>query len=333
LNSAIETSLARRAGRAIVAAAIVWLSLGIVTPAGAEYPDRAVRLISPFPPGGGVDSVARIIAAALTESLGQSFVVENHAGASGRIGTEIAAKAAPDGYTLLLGSVGPNAIVPSAYRDLPYDALKSFSPVGQIGTTAYVLVVPATVPVKSVSDLIALAKANPGKLNFASTGILGGPHLAGELLNVLAGIKTEHIAYKGGAPTIAALLGGEVTFAFASLPTVSQHVKSGTLRMLAVTSPQRAPALPEVPAMAEVLKGYQVLQWYGILAPAGTPAPIVARLNAEIIKVLNTAKVRESLARVDTDVATSTPQAFSSQIGSEVALYRDLIEKAGIHPE
>ena len=311
MNSAIETSLARRAGRAIVAAAIVWLSLGIVTPAGAEYPDRAVRLISPFPPGGGVDSVARIIAAALTESLGQSFVVENHAGASGRIGTEIAAKAAPDGYTLLLGSVGPNAIVPSAYRDLPYDALKSFSPVGQIGTTAYVLVVPATVPVKSVSDLIALAKANPGKLNFASTGILGGPHLAGELLNVLAGIKTEHIAYKGGAPTIAALLGGEVTFAFASLPTVSQHVKSGTLRMLAVTSPQRAPALPEVPAMAEVLKGYQVLQWYGILAPAGTPAPIVARLNAEIIKVLNTAKVRESLARVDTDVATSTPQAFS----------------------
>jgi len=160
--------------------------------------ERNGILISPFPPGGGVDSVARIIAAALTESLGQSFVVENHAGASGRIGTEIAAKAAPDGYTLLLGSVGPNAIVPSAYRDLPYDALKSFSPVGQIGTTAYVLVVPATVPVKSVSDLIALAKANPGKLNFGSGGRGTPAHIAGEIFKSAAGLDIAHVSYKGG---------------------------------------------------------------------------------------------------------------------------------------
>ena len=317
--------------RALAAGALALLAATTAT--AADYPDHAVRLISPFPPGGGVDSVARVIAQALGESLGQPFVVDNHAGASGRIGTEIAAKAAPDGYTLLLGSVGPNAIVPSAYKSLPYDAVKSFAPIGQIGTTAYVLVVPAKMSVKTLGELIAMAKSNPGKLTFASTGNLGGPHLAGELLNVMADIKTVHVPYKGGAPTIAALLGGEVSFAFASLPTVAQHVKAGTLRVLAITSPARTPSLPDVPAIAETLKGYQVLQWYGLLAPAGTPAPVVARLNAELVKVVNSAKVRESLARVDTDAAPTTPPAFGAQIAGEVAAYRELIEKAGIQAE
>jgi tripartite-type tricarboxylate transporter receptor subunit TctC len=329
----ISPSSSRRAIR-VLTATLLALPLAITLPAsGADYPDHAVRVISPFPPGGGVDSVARVITAALSEALGQPFVVENHAGASGRIGTEIAAKATPDGYTLLLGSVGPNAIVPSAYKSLPYDAVKSFAPIGQIGTTAYVLVVPAKVPVKTLDELIALAKANPDKLTFASTGNLGGPHLAGELLNVMAGIKTVHVAYKGGAPTITALLGGEVTFAFASMPTVAQHVKAGTLRVLAITSATRAPSLPDVPAIAETLKGYQVLQWYGLLAPAGTPAPIVAKLNAALVKAADSAKVKERLARVDTDAAPSTPQAFATQIASEIASYRDLIEKAGIQAE
>ena len=324
----------RRRAIRVLTAAVLALPLATALPAtGADYPDHPVRLISPFPPGGGVDSVARVISAALSESLGQPFVVENHAGASGRIGTEIAAKAPPDGYTLLLGSVGPNAIVPSAYKSLPYDAVKSFAPIGQVGTTAYVLVVPAKVPVKTLAELIALAKANPDKLTFASTGNLGGPHLAGELLNVMADIKTVHVAYKGGAPTITALLGGEVTFAFASLPTVAQHVKAGTLRVLAITSPTRSPSLPDVPAIAETLKGYQVLQWYGLLAPAGTPAPIIEKLNAELAKVVNSPKVRESLARVDTDAATNTPQAFGAQIAREVASYHALIEKAGIQAE
>jgi tripartite-type tricarboxylate transporter receptor subunit TctC len=324
----------RRRAIHVLTAAVLALPLAIALPAsGADYPDHAVRVISPFPPGGGVDSVARVITAALSEALGQPFVVENHAGASGRIGTEIAAKATPDGYTLLLGSVGPNAIVPSAYKSLPYDAVRSFAPIGQIGTTAYVLVVPAKVPVKTLDELIALAKANPDKLTFASTGNLGGPHLAGELLNVMAGIKTVHVAYKGGAPSITALLGGEVTFAFASMPTVAQHVKAGTLRVLAITSATRSPSLPDVPAIAETLKGYQVLQWYGLLAPAGTPAPIVAKLNAALVKAVGSVKVKESLARVDTDAATTTPQAFAAQIASEVASYRDLIEKAGIQAE
>jgi len=299
----------------------------------AEYPDRPVKIIAPFPPAGGVDSMARVIAKALGDELGQSFVVENHAGASGRIGTELAAKAPADGYTLLLGSVGPNAIVPAAYHDLPYDASSSFAPVSLIGTSAYALVVPSSLPVKSVSDLIALAKSQPGKLNFASTGNLGGPHLAGELFKSLAGIDVVHVPFKGGAPQIQALLSGEVSFAFTSLPTVAPHVKAGNLRVLAVTGDHRAATMPDVPTMAQFLKGYSVVQWYGVMAPAGTPDAIVRRLNAAIVKAVSVPNVHDSLVRFDAVPTTNTPEAFASLIRSEVAKYRSVIEKAGIRAE
>lgn len=309
------------------------LALWLCTAVAAGYPDRAIRLIAPFPPAGGVDSVARVVANTLSEDIGQTVVVENHPGASGRIGTELAAKANPDGYTLLLGSVGPNSIVPAAYRDLPYDALKSFAPITVVGTSAYALVVPVSVPAKTVPELIALAKANPGKLNFASTGNLGGPHVAGELFELLAGIKVEHVPYKGGGPMVEALLSGQVTFAFASLPTIVPHVKAGTLRVLAVTSSERAATMPDIPTMGEFLKGYQVLQWYGVLAPANTPASIVAKLNSELVKVLNTPKAKKTLEGIDTKVATTTPEAFRLQIENEVAQYRSLVEKAHIHAD
>jgi tripartite-type tricarboxylate transporter receptor subunit TctC len=317
----------------MLAAIVLSMLPGLQPAARADYPERAVKLICPYPPGGGADAVARVVSAALTASTGQPFVVENHAGASGRIGTELAARAAPDGYTLLLGSVGPNAIIPAAYKSLPYDARKSFAPVSVIGTSAYALVVPASVPARNVNELIALAKAQPGKLNFASTGNLGGPHLAGELFKLLSGTNVEHVAYKGGGPMIAALLANEVTFAFVSLPTVAPHVKAGTLRVLAVTGSKPASTMPDVPTMGEFLKGYEVLQWYGILAPANTPAAIVARLNAEIVKVVNSPKTRESLARIDAEPATTTPEAFSAQIARELDQYRDLVEKAGIRAD
>lgn len=319
--------------RAIVLLATLCLFGGGVGYVLAAYPDRPVRIIAPFPPAGGVDSMARVIANALGEELGQSFVVENHAGASGRIGTELAAKAAPDGYTLLLGSVGPNAIVPAAYRDLQYDAIKSFAPVSLVGTSAYALVVPAAFPAKSVPELIALAKAQPGKLNFASTGNLGGPHLAGELFKSLAQIDAVHVPYKGGAPQIQALLSGDVSFAFTSLPTVAPHVKAGTLRVLAVTGSDRAATMPEVPTMSTFVKGYEVVQWYGVLAPAGTSEAIIRRLNAAIAKAVAVPKVRESLLQFDADPTTNTPDAFAVMIQSEVAKYVGVVEKANIKPE
>lgn len=316
-----------------VVALVLWFSFGLSGTASAQYPNKPVRLISPFPPGGGVDAIARIIANALSEDLGQAFIVENHGGAGGRIGTEIAAKAAPDGYTLLLGSVGPNAIIPSAYQSLPYDAINSFAPVSVIGRSAYALTVPASSPAKNVNDLIALAKARPGTLDFASTGNLGGPHLAGELFKSLADIKAVHVPYKGGGPMITALLSGEVSFAFVSLPTVVPHMKSGTLRVLAVTTAERSGTMPDVPAVAEFLSGYEVLQWYGILAPAKTTSAIVTKLHDEIVKVVNMPKVRAQLASSDTEPFTNSPQAFQAQIKAELSKYRTLIEKSDIRLE
>ncbi len=314
----------------ILLAAALGISAGIVR---ADYPDHSVRVIAPFPPAGGVDSTARVVAEALARELGQSFVVENHAGASGRIGTEIAAHAAPDGYTLLLASVGPNAIVPAAYRDLSYDAVKSFAPISLVGTSAYALVVPASLSARSVADLIALAKAKPGTLNFASTGNLGGPHLAGELFKNLTGIDVVHIPYKGGAPQIQALLTGDVAFAFTSLATVSPHAKAGKLRVLAVTGSARSRELPDVQTMSEIVKGYEVLQWYGLMAPAGTPDEIINKIQAAVVKAVANPQVRERLVKLDTEPTSDTPKEFSSLVQSEVAKYRNVIEKAGIKAE
>lgn len=319
--------------RPLLRAALLALILLAAATARADYPDRAVRIIAPFPPAGGVDAAARVIGEALGRELGQGFVVENHPGASGRIGTELAAKAAPDGYTLLLGSVGPNAIVPAAYTDLNYDAVKSFAPISLVGTSAYALVVPASLGIRSAGDLIALAKAKPGQLNFASTGNLGGPHLAGELFKSLAGIDVVHVPYKGGAPQIQALLSGEVAFAFTSLPTVAPHAKAGKVRVLAVTGTQRSRELPDVPTMGEVIKSYEVVQWYGLLAPAGTPDAVVNKVQAAVARALADPQVRDRLLRLDAEPTSNSPQAFAQLIQSEVAKYRGVIQKAGIKAE
>jgi len=309
-------------------AAICALSALAALPAAAQtYPTKPIRIIAPFPPGGGIDASARITAQALTESLGQQVVVDNRAGASGRIGTELAVKAPPDGYTLLMGSVGPNAVIPAVQPKLPY-AVSDFTPVSLVAIADYLLAVHPSLPVKSVKELIALARANPAKLDFSSTGNLGGPHLAGELFKILAKVDMVHVPYKGGAPQITALIGGEVSLAFASLPTALGHVKAGRLRALGLTGAKRNSALPGVPAIAEILPGYEVTQWYGVLVPAGTPKDIVSRLHGEIEKAVKTQKVREQLSNFGFEAASSTPEQFAAMIQSEMEKWSRVVKTA-----
>jgi tripartite-type tricarboxylate transporter receptor subunit TctC len=287
-----------------------------------SYPSRAVRIVTPYPPGGGADTAARIVAQALTESLKQQFVVDNKPGASGQIGTELAARAPADGYTLLLGSVGPNAILPASGAKVPYDAIADFAPVSVVAISEYALTVHPSLPVKTVRDLVALAKARPGEIPFGSTGIAGGPHLAGELLNNLAGINLLHVPYKGGAPVMTALLSGEVPVSFSTLPTVLPFRASGRLRVVAVTGAKRSPFAPDVPAIAETIRGYEVTQWYGVLAPAKTDAAIVAALNAEIAKVVARDSVRQHFAVSGAAATSTTPAAFRDLIQAEIAKWQ-----------
>ncbi|HJQ64155.1 MAG TPA: tripartite tricarboxylate transporter substrate binding protein, partial [Burkholderiales bacterium] len=278
------------------------------------YPSKPIRLIAPYPPGGGVDATARIVATALSEALAQQVVVDNRGGASGQIGTEIAAQTAPDGYTLLLGSVAPNAIIPAAYPKLPYDAVKDFAPVSLVAESDYILAVHPSLPVKTVPQLIALAKARPGQIVYASTGNLGGPHLAGELFKQLAKVDMIHVAYKGGGPATTSILSGETSLIFGSGPTVVPHAKVGRLRLIATTGTSRSKVLPELPTVDATLPGHEVTQWYGILVPAKTPAAIISRLNAELVKALATSKVMQQLERVGATGRTTTPGEFGAHI-------------------
>jgi len=307
--------------------------LGAVQAAAQGYPVKPVRIIAPYPPGGGVDTVARVVAAALSESFRVQAVVDNRPGASGRIGTELAAKAAPDGYTLLLGSVGPNAIVPAATPGLAYDAVRDFAPINLVASSGYALVVHPSLPPKSVREFIAFARAHPGRLDFASTGALGGPHLAGELLNSVARIAMVPVNYKGGTPQMVALVGGEVPVAFASLPTAMSFVTSGRIRALGVTSARRSPTAPSIPAIAESLPGYEVTQWWGVLAPAGVPGEIVNILHAAIAKAIQQPGARQQLLNAGAEPAGSTPEEFARHIGAEVAKWRKVIGAAGLKAE
>jgi tripartite-type tricarboxylate transporter receptor subunit TctC len=257
---------------ALMAAAIA------MPPAWSQaYPSKPIKQISPYPPGGGTDAAARIIAQALGDQMGQQVVVDTRGGASGLIGTELAAKAAPDGYTVVLGNVAPLAILPASTPKLPYDPIKDFSPISLVALSDYVLAVHPSLPAKSVRELLALAKANPGKLTYASSGNLGAPHLAGELMNLLAKVSTVHIPYKGNGPAAIAVMSGESTMMFGTGPSVVPHAKTGKLRALATTGLKRS--REGLPAMNELLPGYDVSQWYGLLLPAGAPPEIVDRLH------------------------------------------------------
>jgi tripartite-type tricarboxylate transporter receptor subunit TctC len=296
-----------------------------------SYPAKSVRLIVPFSAGGGADIVARAIAQKLGDALGQQVVVDNRTGAAAIIGTELAAKSAPDGYTLILGQTGPNSINPTLYDKLPYDALKDFAPVTLTTTYPYVLVVHPSIPAKSIKELIALAKARPNQLSFASAGNGGANHLTAELLKSMAGIQMVHVPYKASAPALIDVLGGHVSMMFDPTITALPHVKLGKLRALGVTSLKRTAIAPELPTVAETgLPGFESIGWHGVLAPAGTAREIIARLNKDIINVLRAPDMRARFAEQGAEPVGNTPEQFVEFLKADLAKWAKVIKAAGV---
>jgi tripartite-type tricarboxylate transporter receptor subunit TctC len=325
-------SMIRLALRVLSAVAVIagLAAAGDAPGQAPAYPSRPIRLVVPFPPGGATDILARDVAQKLTEAWGQSVVVDNRPGAGGNIGSELVAKAPPDGYTLLMGTVGTHAINASLYAKMPYDHIRDFAPVILVAGVPNVLVVNPALPVNTVAELIAYAKANPGKLNFASSGNGTSIHLSGELFKVMAGVQMTHVPYKGSAPAVADLISGQVQLMFDNLPPSLPQIKAGKLRALAVTSSTRAPALPDVPTMAEAgLPGFEASSWFGVLAPAGTPPAIVAKLNAEIARWLATPEAKERLSKQGADAAGGSPEDFVKHIAAETTKWAKVVKDSG----
>lgn len=312
---------------------ITLLAMAIAYPVLAHaqsYPTRPIRLIVPFAPGGTSDLVGRLVGARIGEGVGQTVVVDNRAGAGATIGTHLAATAPSDGYTVLVAHIGL-AINETLYAKLPYDALKSFTPISRIGSTPNAVVVKNALPVKTMQDFVALAKKEPGKLDYGSGGVGSTGHLSVALLEYVAGIKFNHVPFKGGGPSVTATAAGQVHFAIPALPTAAPHVKAGRLRLLAVTSAKRTPTMPDVPTVAESgVPEYTFDSWFGIFAPAGTPAPIIARLNGVIVKALGTPELREQLTRAGLDPEPSTPEEMGQILRADVAKWAKIIKSAGI---
>jgi tripartite-type tricarboxylate transporter receptor subunit TctC len=301
--------------------------------ADGAYPTKPVRLIIPFAPGGGTDLTGRAIAQKLSESLGQTVVADNRAGANGTIGADLAAKAPPDGYTISMIS-SSHSVNPSLMKRLPYDLIADLAPITQATTQPYALVVHPSVPAKSVKELIALAKAKPGTINYGSSGTGGLSHLSGALLAHLANIQITHVPYKGGSPAMIDVISGQIQMLYSTILQSHTHIAAGRLRPLAVTTAKRSRAMPELPTMAEAgVKGYEVAGWYGVVAPAQTPKPIITRLNQEIVRALRMPDVGEKMAADGSEPVGSTPEQFGAHIKAEVAKWRDLIQKAGIRAD
>jgi len=314
-------------------AALVLLAL-VSTADAQSWPAKPIRIISPYPPAGANDLLARIIAPKLSEQLGQPVVVENRAGATGNIGAELVAKAPADGYTLLMGQAGNLTINISLMAKIPFDPVRDFSPVTMVASTPNVLVVHPSLPVRTVKDLIALAKAKPGQINYATSGIGSPGHLAAELLNKSAGIRLVHIPYKGAAPALLDVVAGNAHLYFTSAVSAQPFIPSGRLRMVAVASAKRSPSLPEVPTVAEAgFPEFDVSSWWGVVAPASTPREVVMRLQTEIHRVIALPEIRAKLAEQGLDIATNTPEQFAAYIKSETAKWAKLIREVGVKPE
>jgi len=298
-----------------------------------QYPARAVRIVVPSAPGGGTDITARILAPKLSEQLGQQFVVENRAGAGTMIGGEVVARAAPDGYTLLMG-ISTLAINPATYKKVPYDALRDFAPISHVVSLPNVLVTHPSLPVKTVKELIAFSRARPGELYYASAGVGTSPHLSMELFLLMGGMKMVHVPYKGSGPGIIDIVAGHVSVMTPSILGGIPHIKSGRLRGLGVTSTKRAGGVPDIPTIAEAgLPGYEAVQWFGLLAPAATPREIVSRLHAETVRALQSAEVRNRLSADGADPVGSTPEEFAALLRGETAKWAKVVRQAGITPE
>ncbi len=304
------------------------LAMACAGAAAQSYPAKAVRIVVGYPPGGPTDVLARIVAQKLTESWGQQVLVDNRPGASGMIGAEVTVRAAPDGYTLLMVPV-TYAVTPSLYPKMSYDAVKDLAPVAQVAAAPFILVVHPTLPVKTVKDLIALARSRPAQLNYASASTGGMPHLAGELFNTMTGVKMVHIPYKGAAPATTDLLAGQVQLMFNKMLSAMPQVKNGRLRAIAVTSTKRSAAVPELPAIAETVPGYEASGWYAALAPAATPRELITRLNNDMNRVMKMPDVMQRLAGDGVEAVGTTPEQFGAYLRAEITKWGKVVKASG----
>ena len=314
---------------------LILLALAIAAPAFSQsFPSRPVRFVVPFSPGGSVDTLARTFSPKLADALGQQIVVDNRAGGNGDIGMLIVARAPADGHTIVLGYIANIAIAPSLQSKMPYDPVKDFAPITQPASSPNVLTAHPSVPAKSLKELIALAKASPGKLSFASTGVASVGHLTGELINNLAGIKITHVPYKGSGQAVTDILGGHVNIMYSGFSSTLAHIKAGKLRALAVTGAKRSPALAEVPTISEQgFPGVEATAWYGVLAPAGTPKPVIARLHGDFVKILKQPDVAQRLDGLGFEIVGSTPEQFGAYIRSETRKWAKVVKASGARPD
>jgi tripartite-type tricarboxylate transporter receptor subunit TctC len=312
------------------------LALGAASPSlvAQAYPSKTVRVVVPFAAGGGTDIIARLVGQKLGDSLGQRFLIDNRAGANGIIGTEIVAKSAPDGYTIVLGTTATHAINGSVYAKLPYDPVKDFAPVTNLAYSPFIISVHPSIPVRNIGELIALAKQRPGQISYASAGTGNSTHLAGELFSMLAGVRLVHVPYKGSGPAMADTLGGQTAAIFDSMQASMPHITVKRLRPLALTATARSPVIPDLPTVSEAgVPGAEAGSWYGMFAPAATPKPVVAKLNAEIIKALALKDVRERFALVGVDPIGNTPEQFAAELQSEILKWGKTARIANVRAE
>lgn len=319
--------------RTLTFAAASALGLLALTPLAAQaqaFPTKAITIVVPFSAGGTTDILARVLGQFISKDLGQPVIIDNRAGAGGNIGTQLVARAAPDGHTILMGTVGTHAINQSLYPKLAFDPIKDFTPLTRVALVPNLLVANPAQPFKTVKELMAYAKANPGKVTFGSSGSGTSIHLSGELFKQMAGVDLQHVAYKGSAPAVNDLLGNHIAIMFDNMPSAISHVKAGKLRPLAVTTAQRSPALPDVPTIAEAgVPGYEATSWFGLLAPAKTPAPVVAKLNAAILKALADPDVKNKLLEQGAEPAGETPAQFAAFIASETVKWGKIVKQSG----
>lgn len=307
---------------------------GLANVGGAQvYPVKPIRIIVAFSPGAANDILGRLAAQKLSEVLGQTVIVDNRPGAGGNIGTDLVAKSAPDGYTLLLGSTGPHTINPNLYPKMPYDTLKDFSPISLVARSSALLVLHPSVPVGNVPQLVALAKSHPGRLNYASSGNGSSPHLAGELFKTMAGMKMTHVPYKGNAPALTDLIAGHVDLMFANKPGSLPYVRIGKLKAIAIASEKRDPALPALPTVSETIPGFSTSSWWGILGPAGLSREIVGILHATVVKIVAMSDVKKRMAALGADPVTTTPEQFMNVIRQDLAKHGKIVRMSGMKLE
>jgi len=305
-------------------------AISFVSPARAEFPERPITLVIPFAAGGSTDLVGRLVAEEMSKNLGQQVIVDNRGGAGGNLGAGYVAKAEPDGYTILMGTVATHALNPAVYTKMPYDAVKDFAPISLLVTVPNVMAVHPSVPANNVKELIDLIKADPGKYSYASSGNGTPLHLSGELFKTMAGLpQLVHVPYKGSGPALVDVLGGQVPIIFDNLPSSTEHIKSGKLKGLAVTSPERAPAFPDLPAMNETLPGYETYTWNALFAPAGTPPEVVKKLNEAANAAVQKPEVKAKLAEFSATVVASTPEELGKHVEAELAKWAPIVKEAG----